>query len=77
MHDSGNGDSGTHEYGNSERNEPTIGRRECLKLAGVVATSVTGVAIESDVVRAASSGYGESGYGEDPFGSDEGSGVST
>jgi hypothetical protein len=77
MDDSGHGDSETQGYGSSERDRSTIGRRECLKLAGVVAASATGMAVESDVVRAARSGYGGSGYGEELYGDDMGSGAST
>jgi len=77
MQGCGDGDGGTHSYGSGGRNGSRIGRRECLKLAGVGVASAAGVAAGSDPVRAASDGYGEGGYGEGPYGGDGGFGVAT
>jgi len=77
MYGGGGGDSGEYRHGNGGEDGSTIGRRECLKLAGVVVASAAGMAAESDVVRAASNGYGEGGHGEGPYGGDGGFGVST
>jgi len=70
------GDGGTHGYGTTVDEDSSISRRECLKLVGVAAASTAGIAAESDVSRAASSGYGAGGYGEGSYGGG-GFGVST
>lgn len=70
------GGGGTRSDSTGANDGPDLGRRECLKLVGAAAVSVTGVAVESDVVRAASSGYGEGSHGEGWYGGD-GFGVST
>ena len=51
-----------------EPSEASIGRRACLKLVGVAAASTVGLAVEGDVVRAASDGYGQAGLGEKGYG---------
>lgn len=66
-------DRGSYSRRTRARDESAIGRRACLKLFGAVTASAAGVAAGSDVVRAASDGYGEAGHGEGAYGG-EGSG---
>lgn len=49
----------------------TIARRGFLKLAGVGATLVAAVTVESESVRGDTTGYGEGEYGNVPYGGDE------
>jgi len=50
----------------------TVNRREYLKLSGIVAASVTGMSVQSDIARAATTGYGDGGYGEGSYGDETG-----